>query len=136
MKASVKSSLPTAAILFFAVSVIVWFVQNKLDLNLAPIRDALAPYLSESVFTSDGSLVHVVRSPVPHERYTHQRHVYDETLSAKTLSLAPESFHKEYLTKEVSINAVHRGGDGLVVAESMALYGASPVWWNGPEGRF
>ncbi|MGO8702659.1 MAG: hypothetical protein ACLQVA_02490 [Candidatus Brocadiia bacterium] len=97
MKPSVKSSLPTAAILFSAVLFILVFIQLRLYWsndysNSARLRNQ-RPFVAQSVYMSDGSMVHVVAFPDPPVEGlpAWHREIYDETLSEKNSNRGPES---------------------------------------------
>ena len=137
MKPTVKSSLPTASILFPGLLLMLFLVQARLDSPNSVRRMDERPYLGESVFTSEGSLVHVVGIPDPPVEGlpAWHREVYDETLSAKIPSISPEVFHKEYQTKRISIAFVSEKGPDWW-SRRVWRFGSSLLWWNGPEGQF
>ena len=138
MKPSVKSALPTAAILFSTVLSILFFIQVRLyERNSTYLRNQ-RPGVAESVFMADGSLVHVVGIPDPpvDGLPAWRREVYDEKLSVKPLSVdATNAFLKEYQGKRMSITPV---SERKTEWWSLDVWKAPSalLWWNGPEGQF
>jgi hypothetical protein len=139
MKPSVKSSVPTAVILFSTVLFFLFFIQVRLYRygDSTPLRDQ-RPAVAGSVFMADGSLVHVVGIPDPpvDGLPVWHREVYDEKLSVKPLSVdATNAFLKEHQGKRMSITPV---SESKTKWWSLNVWKAlnALLWWNGPEGQF
>ena len=84
MKSSAKSSLPTAAILLGVASLVVLIFHERLKNDLLTRVYQEHPYIGETAFVSDGSLVHVVGMPNPLQRDALHWQIRGEDLSPKT----------------------------------------------------
>jgi len=135
MKPSAKSSVALASMLFLAVFIIVALVQSWLDYYKSARTRNLRRTLMESVFTSDGSLAHVVGYVDPRINMRSASQVYDETLLVKNLSVLPKAFDKEYQAARISMTAVsEKEPDWWSRRAWRNQY--SFLWWNGAEGQF
>ncbi len=135
MKPSVKSSLPIAPILFFFLLLFVALVENWVDYYRSVPVPALRPTLGESLFTSDGALVHVVWHGGPWNERLMAWEIYDETLSTKCSPALLKTFDKEYRSKEISLTAVSEKGPDYW-SRRVWRKETTFLWWNGPEGQF